>query len=73
MSIATNFEAEVWRYRMVISPETFAGDDLLRIEVANFEISTQERQRLKARFSQSIELTLQSGNIMPTTAFPETM
>jgi hypothetical protein len=47
---------------MVIPPETFAGDDLLRIEMANFEVSTRERQRLKARFSQSTELTLQSGN-----------
>ena len=44
-----------WRDNMVIPPETFAGKDLLQLEMGSFVASSQERKLTKARFFPKVE------------------
>lgn len=59
-----------WRDSMVVPPETFAGHDLLQLEMESFEAATQERKLTKARFfpkTEDIEITVSSEREDPAT------
>ena len=51
-----------WRNSMVVPPETFAGKDLLQLEIEGFEESTSTRKSLKAKFFPSAsKVTISTG------------
>ncbi|KAF8521601.1 cysteine proteinase [Hysterangium stoloniferum] len=50
MTMASNYDHKAWRSQMAVSPESFAGRDLLQLEIESFQAATEERKSLKARF-----------------------
>ncbi|KAF8512331.1 hypothetical protein JB92DRAFT_2928993 [Gautieria morchelliformis] len=62
MAMAANFERRPWQAQMVVPPETFAGSDLMQLEMESFEATTAERKLTKARFFPTAK---------PVTVFPE--
>ncbi|KAF8499476.1 cysteine proteinase [Hysterangium stoloniferum] len=49
-TMASNYNHRAWRSQMAVPPESFAGRDLLQLEVENFQAATEERKSLTARF-----------------------
>ena len=57
----------VWHPKKVVPVETFAGKDLMQIEVAHFEAASEQQKVLKSRFTKNSTISTGVENKKTTT------